>query len=66
MRLELHLRRLGALFAFAFGVLLLAMASFRHSIAHGARVMLIGYGVGLLAVSVVVWLTAKRYPFLDK
>ena len=66
MRFELHMHRLGALFAFAFGVLLLGLASLRFSTAHGARVVLVGYGIGLLMLSVVVWLTTKRYPFLNE
>jgi len=63
---ELRMRKLGGLIAFAFGVFLLGMAGFVHSMARGTRIMLLGYGIGLLGLSVVVWLSTKRYPFLNE
>lgn len=60
------MRRLGALIGFAFGVTLLGVAGFVHTMARGTRIMLLGYGIGLLALSVVVWMTIKRYPFLSE
>ena len=60
------MRRIGALLAIAFGLLLLGIAGFATGMERGPRIILLGYGVGLVAVSVVVWLTIKRYPFLSE
>jgi drug/metabolite transporter (DMT)-like permease len=65
-RFELRMRKLGGLFAFAFGLILLSLAGFRTGMATGTRIILVGYGIGLLALSVVVWVSAKRYPFLNE
>jgi hypothetical protein len=63
---ELRMRRIGALLAFGFGLLLMGVAGFAADMARGPRIMLLVYGIGLVGVAIVVWLTIKRYPFLSE